>query len=307
MADKNGKIVLDPIYGMIELDALAVKIIDTPCFQRLRYIKQLSVADFVYPGATHTRFAHSIGVYHLACEMIKRIKSQGLSEAVRLTDKEETCLRVAALCHDIGHGPFSHTYEHIFKDELKDVKHEHISVFLVEKMFKDNINFDLEKEKFDIGLIQALIQGNYDDYIKVDPEMKVKKYLFQIVSNKTSGMDVDKWDYFNRDAIACGVPERFQFDRALHVAGVFKVNGVYELSYREHDAFSFYNMYNTRLTLYRKVYRHRVVVAVELMVKDVFQIVSEANKSPAKSGKENKDGSYHVSEENENSAKPDNV
>ncbi|KAK3598424.1 hypothetical protein CHS0354_016422 [Potamilus streckersoni] len=290
-AGEANKIVLDPVYGMIHLEPLAVKIIDTHYFQRLRYIKQLSFADFVYPGATHTRFAHSIGVYHLASQMIKEIKAHKLPEgAAEMSPQDEMCIRVAALCHDMGHGPFSHAYEEIGKETIGEkmgskLKHENISLFLVEKMFKDT-NYDLKlKEYFgdkveeNIKLIQDLIQGKREQAMTADE--KKKKYMFQIVSNADTGVDVDKWDYFHRDAKACGVPERFQYERALSVARVVKLKDkeeeVFELGYRDYDGFNFYNMFNTRFTMYRKVYKHKVVIAVHLMIKDVFKLVHKAN------------------------------
>ena len=96
--------IRDPVYGFIQRFELEEKIIDSSVFQRLRGIKQLALANLVYPGALHTRFEHSLGVMHVAGK---------LSE--RLIDDDETkrLIRLAALLHDIGHGPFSHVSENI--------------------------------------------------------------------------------------------------------------------------------------------------------------------------------------------------
>ncbi|KAK3598427.1 hypothetical protein CHS0354_016425, partial [Potamilus streckersoni] len=288
-------IILDPVYGTIHLDYLSVKIIDTPWFQRLRYIKQLSLADYVYPGATHTRFAHSIGVYHLARQMIKQIETH---PTTKMDDFDKRCIRVAALCHDLGHGPFSHLYEQIGKElGVVTLEHEDVSQAVMEQILRGDSFFEkCFDTKFEeaITLIKTLINPKN---INLNPEVNKKRYMYQIVSNKYSGVDVDKWDYFNRDAIACGVPEGFQYDRALSVARVVKVDEtaqgekmdetaqgdkkdktksfLFELAYRDYDALNFYNMYNTRLTMYRKVYKHKVVVALELMMKDVFTLVQK--------------------------------
>ncbi|KAL3835942.1 hypothetical protein ACJMK2_021403, partial [Sinanodonta woodiana] len=285
------QIVLDPVHGIIHLDELAVKIIDTLYFQRLRYVKQLAFADFVYPGATHTRFSHSIGVYHLACQIINAIEGHKLPDgAVEMSPEDKRCIRVAALCHDLGHGPFSHSYTQIGSKIIKEddgselqLKHEDVTLTLVDKMFNDD-RYHLKKYLAPDGkaeellkLIKELIVGKCE--AEMLPTEKRKKYMFQIVSNVDSGIDVDKWDYFNRDAMACGISERFQYERALSVARVVRTkDGVFELGYRDYDAFNLYSMFNTRFTLYRKIYKHKVVVAVDLMIRDVFRCVQRANK-----------------------------
>jgi len=96
--------VRDPIHGCIYRDAEGRDIIDTPVFQRLRRLYQLAMARLVYPGATHTRFDHSLGAFHLA---------GGLAEALVQDDSERRLVRLAALLHDVGHGPFSHVAEPI--------------------------------------------------------------------------------------------------------------------------------------------------------------------------------------------------
>uniref|UniRef100_A0A673M299 HD domain-containing protein n=1 Tax=Sinocyclocheilus rhinocerous TaxID=307959 RepID=A0A673M299_9TELE len=112
-----GKIFNDPIYGQIELDPPLIKIIDTPEFQRLRHIKQLGGAYLVYPGATHTRFEHSLGMAYLAGRMINILKEK--QEDLGIDEKDVLCVQIAALCYNLGHGPFSHLYERFYCDALK--------------------------------------------------------------------------------------------------------------------------------------------------------------------------------------------
>ncbi|XP_067298511.1 uncharacterized protein [Pseudorasbora parva] len=112
-AETSRKIFNDPIYGQIELDPLLVKIIDTPQFQRLRHIKQLGGAYLVYPGATHTRFEHSLGMAHLAGSLINVLKEK---QSELITDKDVQCVKVAALCYNLGHGPFSHLFERFIEE-----------------------------------------------------------------------------------------------------------------------------------------------------------------------------------------------
>uniref|UniRef100_A0A3Q2CP31 HD domain-containing protein n=1 Tax=Cyprinodon variegatus TaxID=28743 RepID=A0A3Q2CP31_CYPVA len=114
------QIFKDPIHGTIELHPLLVKIIDTPQFQRLRNIKQLGAVSYVYPGATHSRFEHSIGVAYLAGEILKSIKEK--QQDLGITDWDVLCVQFAALCHDLGHGPFSHMFDLMFIPEARRLK-----------------------------------------------------------------------------------------------------------------------------------------------------------------------------------------
>ena len=104
-------IIRDPVWNSIRLDALAAAIIDTPAFQRLRYIRQLGLAHLVYPGATHTRFDHALGVYHLAERAIRILKA-GPPVPAEVWDGARL-IPYAALLHDIGHYPFSHAIEEL--------------------------------------------------------------------------------------------------------------------------------------------------------------------------------------------------
>ena len=107
----HGKIVRDPLWETIRLDATAVRIIDTPEFQRLRYIRQLGFTHLVYPGATHTRFDHALGVYHLTVTALERLRERG-GVPPEAWEGEEL-VPYAALLHDIGHYAFSHALEEL--------------------------------------------------------------------------------------------------------------------------------------------------------------------------------------------------
>ena len=108
--------IKDPVHGYIEVTPTERAIIDTPQFQRLRRVKQLSAAHLTYPGAEHTRFQHSLGVMHLSGEIARRLQD------VELIDQEDASkIRIAGLLHDIGHGPFSHLFEEVL--EKRDMNH----------------------------------------------------------------------------------------------------------------------------------------------------------------------------------------
>src|ERR1700739_265978 len=125
------KIINDPVYGFITIDdELIYRIITHPCYQRLRHIHQMAMAQLVYPGAVHTRLHHSLGAYHLMCNALSELKSKG----VEITAEEEQATKAGILLHDIGHGPFSHALENVL---IESKTHEAISLILMESLNKE--------------------------------------------------------------------------------------------------------------------------------------------------------------------------
>ena len=105
------KIINDPVYGFISVPyGILLELIDHPYFQRLRRISQLGLSSIIYPGATHTRFHHALGAYHLMTKALQTLEMKG----VELSSEEKEGACIAILLHDLGHGPFSHTFEKIF-------------------------------------------------------------------------------------------------------------------------------------------------------------------------------------------------
>src|SRR5687768_8055341 len=125
--NKN-KLINDPVYGFLTIpSALIFDIIGHPWFQRLRRIRQLGLTEFVYPGATHTRFHHALGALNLMMRAIDVLRRKG----VEISDEEAEGACVAILLHDIGHGPFSHALEHAI---VQSVNHEKISWWMIQKL-----------------------------------------------------------------------------------------------------------------------------------------------------------------------------
>lgn len=190
--------VRDPIHGMIEYDKTEEKIINSEPFQRLRNIKQLALAQYLYPGAHHTRFEHSLGVMHVASRMYDKLKERGEKDGIRIEDfgYSREIIRKAALLHDIGHGPFSHVSEAIFSkitgiSELEKITgkkdeeaHEFLSYRIVEEFFEEILSED------DIKRIKQIIK-------KSNPNA-----LSEIISGP---LDADKLDYLLRDSYYTGV------------------------------------------------------------------------------------------------------
>ncbi|EMR75021.1 HD superfamily phosphohydrolase [Thermoplasmatales archaeon SCGC AB-540-F20] len=204
--------VRDPIYGFIKFNEWERRIINKPEFQRLRRIKQLSLTCMVYPGATHTRFEHSLGVMHLASMMFDTIVGQKknkeiLEESIMEYDdtgikREKQVIRLAALLHDIGHGPFSHTSDELYplKDKKlnKHYKHEDYSCEIIEKCLRNAIDNDrYNKTNCNIKAeeISGLIGGNSEHLGK-------RLFWKLLISGQ---LDADRCDYLLRDSYHTGV------------------------------------------------------------------------------------------------------
>ena len=126
MQVEKKKILNDPVYGFINIPkGVSFQIIEHEIFQRLRRIKQLGLTYYVYPGAIHSRFQHTLGATHLMSEALNTLRSKG----VDISDQEYTAATQAILLHDIGHGPFSHALEHSI---VNGVNHEAISSLFME-------------------------------------------------------------------------------------------------------------------------------------------------------------------------------
>ncbi|XP_066511235.1 deoxynucleoside triphosphate triphosphohydrolase SAMHD1-like [Hoplias malabaricus] len=260
------KIFNDPVHGHIEMHPLLVKIIDTPEFQRLRNLKQLGAGYFVFPGASHNRFEHSIGVSHLAGKLVQSLKDH--QSDLELTEEHVLCAQIAGLCHDLGHGPFSHLFETFMKMCKIEWKHEKQSIAIFRDLIKNNgLKEEMEKTfKLDITLIEEMIYP--EDKRKRNPKFY---YLYEIVSNETTGIDVDKMDYFSRDCHHLGMKSDFSHERYMMFARVLKnENGEMHICMRDKEALNMYKLFNIRTLLHHSAYQHRVVKAIEIMMVDAL-------------------------------------
>ncbi|KAK8693307.1 hypothetical protein V6N13_070896 [Hibiscus sabdariffa] len=257
------KHVRDNVHGNIYLDTLSLKFIDTEQFQRLRELKQLGLAHMVYPGAVHSRFEHSLGVYWLAGEAIQKLKTyQGLELGIDRFDVQT--VKVAGLLHDVGHGPFSHLFEREFLPKvLNGFKwaHEEMSAKLIDHIV-DEHQIDVEPEM--IKRVKEMILASSE--FALPKSAKEKQFLYDIVANGRNGIDVDKFDYIVRDSRACGIGCSFDFHRLMDTMRVLGD----EICYRAKDYLSIHKLFATRADLFRTVYTHSKVKAVELMVVDAL-------------------------------------
>ncbi len=189
--DARGKVFRDPVHELIRIesgDDFILDLINAPEFQRLRRIRQLGVSSFTYPGAEHTRFAHSIGVFNFAQRILAVLQSRYADDAtaLKLLKENAKVVKAAALLHDVGHGPFSHMIERAFP-AIAD--HEKKTVSLIRDT--GSLPERLKSHGIDPVAVASLIQ-------KTTPH----RFLVDIVSSQ---LDADRMDYILRDALSTGV------------------------------------------------------------------------------------------------------
>ena len=229
------KIVNDPVHGFIRVpNALCLSIIDHKWYQRLRWIRQLGLTHFVYPGAQHTRFQHGLGALYLMEQVIGVLRNKGCE----ITDSEAEAVMAAILLHDIGHGPFSHALELSIVPELG---HEDLSL-----MFMEALNQEFDGR---LSLAIDIFKNRYH-----------KTFLNHLVSGQ---LDMDRLDYLKRDSFFTGVIEGVvSSDRIIEMLTVS--NG--ELAIEEKGIYSIEKFLIARRLMYWQVYYHKTVIAAESML-----------------------------------------
>ena len=249
---------MDSIHGLMPWDHQLFSIIDTPEFQRLRGIKQLGVAYLCFPGATHTRLSHSLGVGHLAGQVFDRVVTPDLD----LRDIDRLLFQAAGLLHDIGHGPFSHVFENEVMPALignHAWNHEEQGLRLIDKLIDDNhIDlFDSSQVKQLKGMIMGQVPSEH-------------KFLQQIISNQDSGIDVDRMDYFQRDAQVVGLSHGFNPNLILTYMHIVDS----EICFDGRKVYDIFQFFATRYSLHSRLYQHSVSKAIEFMVRDALIAVT---------------------------------
>jgi hypothetical protein len=245
------KIFNDPVYGFISIPYdIVFDVIEHPYFQRLRRIQQLGLSSLVYPGATHSRFHHSLGAMHLMYRSLEVLKSKGQE----ITEDESKAAVLAILMHDLGHGPFSHALEGVLVENLH---HEHISMLLMR-----NLQKEFGKP------IEMAIQIFTNQY--------PKRFLYQLVSGQ---LDMDRLDYLNRDSFYSGVSEGVVgYDRIINMLDVHDDNIVVE----EKGIYSIEKFIVARRLMYWQVYLHKTSLVADLMLKNAVLRAKEVYKGNKK-------------------------
>ena len=287
--NKENLIIHDNVFGTLEFSKHERKIINSPFMQRLTQIGQMGLANYVYPGAVHNRFSHSLGVSYIA----EKIYNQVMKDEIRNKFKRKqdiNTLKLAGLVHDIGHGPFSHVSDDIFKIlphfdykfksldtqifsstfiDLKGVRniHEFLAFHLLNSdLLKGLINKIYEFEPLDQELIPYCITGNKEpsgnlhtpDY----PDL-YKTLLIKIINGFS---DADKIDYLLRDSKFSGLPLPADIDRLISFFIKIQLNKSYELGVDEKGTRAFHLLLQSKAKMFPTVYQHHTTQSFETML-----------------------------------------
>jgi HD superfamily phosphohydrolase len=295
---KKANIYRDVIHDTITTTVVANAIINSPYFQRLRYLQQLGVCFLVFPNANNKRFEHSIGTYHLVEKLLTNIinnsnvkeinssllkvpfiKSYVLSmndgykddnirldDNIILDDYIIELVKIAGLCHDLGHGPLSHLFDEwlLKQDDLVHsdmIHHENRSIRILQEIINTTyvgntpLTSFIDKDAF--KFIAELINPTNET---------PNNFIFQIVSNNINGLDVDKLDYICRDSFYLGLNTSFQFTRIINNVKVINDN----ICFPEKNSYDVLKVFRKRYDLHKQFYNHKTVICIELLIKQVL-------------------------------------
>jgi uncharacterized protein len=240
------EVIRDPLWDNIRLDRAALQVLDTATVQRLRYVRQVGHAFLVYPGATHTRFEHALGAYHLTKRALAALEERGELDLVA----EDDCVavRLAALLHDIGHYPFSHALE-----EAGFPSHETLGVA---KLARGD-------------LAERLVEIGGSRFHQVLGELITGRSRSPLQGLISGSLDLDKIDYLSRDARMCGVPYgTVDVDRLLSSLTLVETTpGRLEVGVQEKGVSALESLLFAKYQMYRNVYWHHAVRAATCMFK----------------------------------------
>ncbi|ATZ18474.1 HD superfamily phosphohydrolase [Williamsoniiplasma somnilux] len=242
------KVIRDSVHGDIIFDnPIYLEIIDTPEFQRLRRILQLGGSTIAYPSATHTRFSHSIGVYHIVGIFVDSIEF-----TKHVSEKDKVLVKLAGLMHDLGHGPFSHTFE-----KITTQSHEQYTIDIISNKH-GNIYPILKKYDINPKNVCDIIRGTYKN-----------KIINLLVSSQ---LDADRLDYLMRDSYNCGV-DYAALDINWIVRHIKIIENKIVFPYKSINAIESYLL--GRYHMYQQVYNHKMSILFDAMFVSWFKRIEE--------------------------------
>ena len=241
------EIIRDPLWNNIRVDPLAMRLVDTVAFQRLRYVRQLGLAYLVYPGASHSRFEHALGAYHLAGRALSMLEGRdGVRDTLRAS---APIIRYAALLHDIGHYPFSHALEEIGALHHEEVARPLVTTGAVADILRAELGSDAPEH------VMALVRGTSESALQ------------GLISGS---LDLDKIEYLKRDAFMCGVNYGdIDVDRLLNSLALVDDpdSGRPTVGISEKGLSALESLLFAKYQMYRNVYWHHAVRSATAMYK----------------------------------------
>ncbi len=243
--------IRDPVHGYVKMTRVERDLVDTPFIQRLRRIHQLAGSYLVYPGAVHTRFEHVVGAMHLAGQI-----AESLAPAAGINHDQVQEVRVAALLHDVGHGPFSHMYEEVLAEKT-DTTHEDITQRIV---LETSVRDVLEKNGFSARKMSEFAVGK---------DSNSPPFMNEIIAG---GLSADIMDYLLRDSYFTGV-EYGKVDVTRVIDSLQVADG--HLAIEDAGLYAFEALLLARYEMFKAVYFHRTVRAAELMLVQSMKLADD--------------------------------
>lgn len=261
------KIIHDNIHGEMEFTDLAISIIDTLPFQRLHELKQTSTSFKVWPSSVHTRFEHSCGVYHLTGQLLTSLLNNQPELCEDVDERRKELIKIAGLCHDLGHSIYSHTFDRYFLPKLK------------EKYKDDDLGEWEEHENRSIALFRYLVRTDNID-LNDDEVNEICEYIHpnnnknwyaNIVCNTINGIDYDKLDYLVRDAKSYGLHMDIDVNRIITNSRVIDN----EICFCANIKDDIFNIFYVRYRLFKEIFTHHKIIACELMIRDILMEIDD--------------------------------
>jgi HD superfamily phosphohydrolase len=243
--------ITDPVHQYIRFSDVERELVDTPIFQRLRRIRQLAGAHLVYPSAQHSRFEHSLGTMHVAGYAGETLLTKGYLDNEDLVQE----LRLAALLHDIGHGPFSHLFEEVLEARCK-TSHE-----------------DMGRKIISYSEVSDIVRKygyNSSDICKLSFGESNVKFFNEIIAG---GLSADSMDYLSRDGFFTGVEYgKIDYHRLI---SSFEIVSNGHLAINRSALYSFESMLISRYEMFKAVYFHKTVRSAEVMLLHSMTLADE--------------------------------
>jgi HD superfamily phosphohydrolase len=246
--------IYDMCHGYISYNDQETVFLDNHWVKRLKRIKQLGLLEHVFPSASHSRFEHSLGVSHIADNYVD-VLLKNSNKVPYYHNDYKFCAKMAGLFHDLGHGPFSHVFDNVVIQDPENT-HEIRSRRIVEYIFQEVGTKSGFNSAYIIDYIKEMIEPISNEYSSIP--------FFDIVNNSKTSIDVDKFDYLQRDPRHIGLDIKFDPARIINKSYIEDDSIIYSNSVTN----NILNMFSTRYRLHKDIYNHKTVKLIELMLGD---------------------------------------